>query len=89
MEKKLISILKNARFSGKGRQSLHRILVGAYHAAGGGGGVKEFSVLDVEGLEKKVSFTLHGGQPFLHTEFGPSSAVLTPIAKRTRSRLKM
>ena len=39
------------------------IPVGAYHAAGGGG-VKEFSVLDVEGLEKKVSFTLHGGQPF-------------------------
>ena len=68
------------------------IPVGAYHAAGGGGGgggVKEFSVLDVEGLEKKVSFTLHGGQPFLRTEFGPSSTVLTPIAKRTRSRLKM
>ena len=64
------------------------IPVGAYHAAGGGG-IEEFSVLDIEGLEKKVSFTLHGGQPFLRTEFGPSSTVLTHITKRTRSRLKV
>ena len=58
------------------------IPVGAYHAAGGGG-VKEFSVLDVEGLEKKVSFTLHSGQPFLRTEFGPSSTVLSYSHRQT------
>ena len=38
-------------------------------------------MLHVQELEKKVFFTLHGGQPFLRTEFGPSSTVLTPIAK--------
>ena len=47
----------------------------------------EFNVVDPEGIPKNVSFRLFHETPYLCTSYGPSSKVLTPIAKRTRCRV--
>ncbi len=47
----------------------------------------EFKVLDPAGILKNVSFLLSDGTPYLCTSYGPSSRVITPIARRTRSRI--
>ncbi len=46
----------------------------------------EFKSLDPDGVPKNVSLLLSDGTPYFCTTYGPSSRVITPIARRTRSR---